>query len=135
MEKKRLQVAVGILVDPSGELLIQQRRAGTDCAGQWEFPGGKLEAGETAEQALTRELLEELNIVISEPAFLTCLEHNYDHAHVTLHTYLIHKWQGEPEGREGQAIVWGPPQILSEYDLLEAAYPLLECAIARIHGH
>lgn len=132
MGKKRLQVAVGILVRPSGDLLIQQRRAGTDCAGQWEFPGGKLEAGETAEQALARELQEELNIVIDEPIFMTCLEHDYEHAHVSLHTYMIHDWQGEAEGLEGQKIVWGQPEKLREYDLLEAAYPLLELAKAQL---
>jgi len=132
MGKKRLQVAVGILVRPGGELLIQQRRAGTDCAGQWEFPGGKLESAETAEQALARELQEELNIVIAEPTFLTCLEHDYEHAHVSLHTYMIFDWQGEPEGREGQVIVWGQPENIREYDLLKAAYSLLDLAIDRV---
>ena len=132
MGKKRLQVAVGILARPNGELLIQQRRAGTDCAGQWEFPGGKLEVAETPEQALARELQEELNIVIAEPTFLTCLEHDYEHAHVSLHTYMIHDWQGEAEGREGQVIVWGQPEQLAGYDLLEATYPLLELAKARL---
>ena len=127
MSVKRLQVAVGILVS-GPELLIQQRRAGTDCAGQWEFPGGKLEPGETAVQALRRELKEELNISIGAPDFLTCLEHDYDHAHVSLHTYIIREWTGKPEGLEGQAIVWDTPVRLEEYDLLEAAYPLLNLA-------
>lgn len=128
MAGKRLQVAVGILLRPGKELLIQQRRTGTDCAGQWEFPGGKLEPGETAEQALRRELQEELNIRIGELAFLTCLEHDYDHAQVSLHAYIIRDWAGEPKGIEGQAIVWGSPEKLIEYDLLEAAYPLLKRA-------
>jgi len=134
MSKKRLQVAVGILVRDDHSLLIQQRRAGTDCAGQWEFPGGKLESGETAEHALKRELQEELNITIKDAKFLTCLEHDYEHAHVSLHTYMICEWTGEPEGLEGQAIVWGPPDELIEYDLLEAAYPLLELASGNLQS-
>ena len=128
MPGKRLQVAVGILLRSEKELLIQQRRAGTDCAGQWEFPGGKLEGGETPEQALKRELQEELNITISKLTFLTRLKHDYDHAHVSLHTYIVREWVGEPEGLEGQEIVWGNPQQLKQYNLLEAAYPLLELA-------
>ena len=128
MPGKRIQVAVGILLRSEKQLLIQQRRMGTDCAGQWEFPGGKLEPGETPEQALRRELQEELNIVIGEATFLTSLEHDYDHAHVSLHTYIIREWTGEPEGLEGQEIAWGSPQQLIEYDLLEAAYPLLALA-------
>lgn len=129
MPDKRLQVAVGILQRSEKQLLIQQRRAGTDCAGQWEFPGGKLEPGETPEQALKRELQEELNITIGEPIFLTSLEYDYDHAHVSLHTYMIQEWAGEPEGLEGQAIIWGSPEELKQYDLLEAAYPLLKLVV------
>ncbi len=117
-----------MLILDDGQLLIQQRRSGTDCAGQWEFPGGKLEQGETAEQALVRELQEELNITISTPQFLICLEHNYEHADVSLHTYMIYDWLGEPEGLEEQKIVWDRPDVLRQYDLLEAAYPLLDHA-------
>lgn len=128
MPGKRLQVAVGILLRSEKELLIQQRRAGTDCAGQWEFPGGKLEPGETPEQALRRELQEELSIIIGEPVFLACLEHDYDHAHVSLHTYIVREWTGKVEGLEGQDIAWGSPKQLIKYDLLEAAYPMLRMA-------
>lgn len=123
----RLQVVVGILIKQS-KLLIQQRRAQTACAGQWEFPGGKLEAGETTAVALQRELLEELNIkvVTSQPL----LEHRQDYAHanVTLHTHLVENWSGEPEGFEGQAIRWVSYREALDYDLLDGAYPLLEAA-------
>ncbi len=126
--KARVEVAVGILSKATGELLVQQRRQGTDCAGQWEFPGGKLEADESPLGALARELREELSIEIDlascEP--LTVLEHDYSHAKVRLHTYRITRWSGEPQGTEGQTIVWADPSEILKLDLLEAAYPLLK---------
>ena len=125
-DKHRVQVAVGILVREDKALLIQQRRAGTACAGQWEFPGGKLEDGESPETALNRELREELGIELSETSFLSRVEHDYEHANVSLHTYLIYRWTGEPQGLEGQAISWDLPERLTTYDLLEAAHPMLE---------
>lgn len=129
---RRVQVAVGILVNADATLLIQQRRDGTDCAGQWEFPGGKLEGGESPEGALKRELVEELGIRITEMSFLSRLEHDYDHANVTLHTFMIHQWSGAPSGAEGQNIAWDSPENLLKYDLLEAAYPLLEQATLKL---
>ena len=125
-------MAVGILVNADRSLLVQQRREGTACAGQWEFPGGKLELGETPEQALKRELYEELGIEISSLEWLTRFDHDYEHARVSLHTYLIYKWSGEPMGVEGQKIVWNMPADLLDYDLLEAAFPLLEQATASL---
>lgn len=123
----RLQVAVGVLV--RGEtLLIQQRRRGTDCAGQWEFPGGKIEANETAAAALRRELKEELNIEGLSMQPLIVHEQNYAHANVSLHTYIVKTWQGEPQGFEGQAIAWVSYDEALQFDLLDGAYPLLEAA-------
>jgi 8-oxo-dGTP diphosphatase len=129
---RRVQVAVGILVKADQSLLIQQRRPGSDCAGLWEFPGGKLEAGELPEAALRRELREELDIEVIDADLLSTLEHDYAHACVSLHTYLVHQWSGEPKGAEGQEIAWGSPEKLIKYDLLEAAYPLLTQATARL---
>ena len=126
----RVQVAVGILVN-GNELLIQRRKAGTDCAYQWEFPGGKIELGETPEQALKRELKEELGISIQKPSPITRLDHDYVHAAVALHTYIVNGWQGQVVGREGQLIRWVTPEQAEHYDLLEAAYPLLN--IARVY--
>lgn len=127
-----MQVAVGILLKADQSLLIQQRPPGTDCAGLWEFPGGKLEPGESPETALKRELKEELGIDVIDFSLLSNLEHDYKHACVFLHTYMVHRWSGEPKGAEGQEIAWGSPEKLIKYDLLEAAYPLLTQAAARI---
>ena len=129
----RMRVAVGVLVRADQTLLIQQRRDGTDCAGFWEFPGGKLETGESPEMALHRELKEELGIEISELSFLCTLDHDYEHAYVSLHTYLVHQWSGEVQGVEGQNITWALPDDIRSYDLLEAAYPLLEQAVAMLN--
>lgn len=128
----RVQVAVGILVGENQTLLIQQRRAGTDCAGYWEFPGGKLEAGESPKEALRRELREELAITITEVEFLGKLCHDYAHARVLLHSFLVHRWSGEVSGAEGQMIAWDVPDKLIEYELLAAAYPLLKQAAERL---
>lgn len=128
----RVQVAVGILVDDEGMLLVQQRQAGTACAGQWEFPGGKLEAGESPQQALRRELQEELGIDNLSLEWLTRLDHEYEHAHVSLHTYVVEQWAGEVRGLEGQDIAWKPAADLRDVDLLEGAWPLLDSAIEKL---
>ncbi len=129
MKAKRLEVAVGVLVNHSGQLLVQQRREGTDCAGAWEFPGGKVETDETPQQALQRELKEELGIKLETMQVLTVLEHDYAHANVRLHTFICEQWSGKPLGIEGQTILWAEPTAIAELDLLEAAVPLLEMAV------
>ena len=123
----RLQVVVGILIK-EGKLLIQQRRSGTACAGQWEFPGGKIESGEAVTAALQRELLEELNIKVLSSQSLIQHRQNYAHANVTLHTDIVESWQGEAEGNEGQVIRWVSYEEALDHDLLAGAYPLLEAA-------
>ncbi len=128
----RVQVAVGILVNGNQKLLIQQRRTGTDCAGKWEFPGGKIESGETPATALKRELTEELAIDMGKARPLINLKHDYAHANVSLHSFIIYDWKGEAQGHEGQAIVWVTPDEAESYDLLEAAYPLLAQARLRL---
>jgi 8-oxo-dGTP diphosphatase len=105
-ERTPVDVAVGVLIDARGRFLLTSRPVGKVYAGHWEFPGGKVEAGETIEQALRRELHEELGITIgpAEPWQVELMD--YPHARVRLHFCKVHAWQGEFEMREGQAMAW-----------------------------
>jgi 8-oxo-dGTP diphosphatase len=99
-------VAVGILVRADEALLLTSRPAGKVYAGYWEFPGGKLEAGETVQQALRRELLEELGITIGTAHPWHVSEHDYPHALVRLHWCKVFEWSGDLQMREGQQFAW-----------------------------
>ena len=101
-----MDVAVGVLIDREGRFLLTSRPEGKVYAGYWEFPGGKLEAGETVEQALRRELYEELGIALgaAQPWKVELVD--YEHARVRLHFCKVFDWQGEFEMREGQAMAW-----------------------------
>jgi 8-oxo-dGTP diphosphatase len=105
-ERTPVDVAVGVLIDADGNFLLTSRPAGKVYAGYWEFPGGKLEAGESVEEALRRELHEELGITIG-PAHAWKIElMDYPHARVRLHFCKVYEWQGRFEMREGQAMAW-----------------------------
>ena len=119
------EVAVGVLVQPDGRYLLAQRPEGKPYAGYWEFPGGKLEAGESVEDALARELHEELGIAVTACHRWHTLEHDYPHAYVRLFFCKVTEWTGEPHGREGQAFVWQSLPASVE-PLLPAALPVLE---------
>ena len=101
-----MDVAVGVLIDAQGRFLLTSRPAGKVYAGHWEFPGGKVEPGESIEQALRRELHEELGITIvhAEPWQVELMD--YPHARVRLHFCKVHAWEGEFEMREQQAMAW-----------------------------
>jgi len=101
-----VDVAVGVLVDPQGRFLLTSRPEGKVYSGYWEFPGGKLEVGETVEQALRRELIEEIGVTIGavQPWRVELFE--YPHARVRLHFCKVHAWTGEFEMREGQRMAW-----------------------------
>ena len=101
-----VDVAVGVLIDADGRFLLTSRPAGKVYAGWWEFPGGKLEAGETVEAALRRELHEELGIVIGPALPWNVTRMDYAHARVRLHFCKVQAWQGEFEMREGQRMAW-----------------------------
>lgn len=101
-----INVAVGVLLQADGAALFAQRPEGKPYAGYWEFPGGKVEAGEDIFSALQREFVEELGMQIISGEPWVCVEHIYPHAHVRLHFYLCREWQGEPQGLEGQAFAW-----------------------------
>ncbi len=123
--RKHTEVAVGILIRPSdGALLLSTRPEGKPYAGYWEFPGGKIESGETVEQALRRELEEELGIVIGSADVWRVTEHDYPHALVRLHWCKVGEWRGEFEMREGQAMQW--QQLpLDVMPVLPGAVPVL----------
>ena len=105
-ERTPVDVAVGVLIDTAGRFLMTSRPEGKVYAGYWEFPGGKLEAGETVEAALRRELHEELGIVIGEvhPWHVELVD--YPHARVRLHFCKVYAWQGDFEMREAQTMSW-----------------------------
>jgi 8-oxo-dGTP diphosphatase len=104
--REPVDVAVGVLIDPQGDFLLTSRPEGKVYAGYWEFPGGKLEAGESVEQALRRELHEELGIEIGavQPWKVELID--YPHARVRLHFCKVFAWRGEFEMREQQAMAW-----------------------------
>lgn len=104
--RQPVDVAVGVLIDGQGRFLLTTRPPGKVYAGHWEFPGGKLEAGETVEAALRRELQEELGISIGMPQPWQEQVFDYPHALVRLHFCKVFDWQGDFEMREGQAMAW-----------------------------
>ena len=107
MEKSSsLNVVVGIVSRCGGEILINQRSYPEQFAGQWEFPGGKIEVNENEHQALRRELHEELGITILDSTPLMSLSHQYEHAYIRLFVRLVSGYEGIPQGKEGQKIEW-----------------------------
>jgi 8-oxo-dGTP diphosphatase len=121
-------VAAGILLDSQQRFLMGQRPVGKPYAGYWEFPGGKVEAGETLFQALQRELQEELGITIHSSVDLMMIEHDYPHAYVRIHVSVIRDWTGEPTGCENQALSWQDlnRDQLTVDPLLPAALPMIQ---------
>ena len=123
--RKHTEVAVGILLREDGAMLLSTRPPGKPYAGYWEFPGGKLEAGETVEQALRRELEEELGITIASASVWKVTEHDYHHDLLRLHSCKARQWSGQFEMREGQAMAWQTFPLTVE-PVLPGAYPGLE---------
>jgi 8-oxo-dGTP diphosphatase len=121
-----IRVVAAALHDDSGRVLIAQRPSGKHMAGRWEFPGGKVDAGETEEQALARELKEELGVEVCASHPLMRLTHDYDDRKVELSMWIVDRFLGEPEGRDGQRLKWVPPERLLEEDILEADRPFIE---------
>jgi 8-oxo-dGTP diphosphatase len=119
-----VDVAVGILMKPNGEVLLACRPEGKPYAGYWEFPGGKVESGEKIFDALRREFLEEIAVDIQSAEPWCGVEHVYPHAHVRLHFYISRDWLGEPRALEGQQLAWQGAVALTP--LLPATIPLIE---------
>lgn len=117
-------VAAGILCDASGRILIAERLGGP-FHGLWEFPGGKIVTGETAPEALSRELAEELGIEVTVYSSFMNLRHEYDDRIVTIEFFLVSEWNCEPVGREGQELRWVPTELLDADELLPADMPVV----------
>jgi mutator protein MutT len=127
-EFAELQVAVGVLQNPAGQVLISQRPASGSQPGAWEFPGGKLTANETPLQALQRELNEELAIQVRYIRYLADVQHEYSELKLAVHLYCwkVLLWDGTAEAAENQALQWVEPGQLSRCGLLEADQPLID---------
>ncbi|KAA3501663.1 MULTISPECIES: 8-oxo-dGTP diphosphatase MutT [Rhizobium/Agrobacterium group] len=125
--KKILLVAACALLDQDGRILLAQRPEGKSLAGLWEFPGGKVEHGETPEETLVRELDEELGIKtkVACLAPLTFASHTYETFHLLMPLYVCRRYEGIPHGREGQAIKWVKPMALRDYPMPPADEPLI----------
>ena len=121
-----LVVAVA-MIDPDGRVLLARRPEGKSMAGLWEFPGGKVEAGETPEAALDRELREELGVEICVPCLapLSFASHAYDDFHLFMPLYILRKWDGIARPREGQELAWVRPARLRDYPMPPADAPLV----------
>ena len=116
-----VDVAVGVVLRDDGAVLIGQRPAGKPYAGWWEFPGGKLEAGESVADALARELHEELGLEVVDSTPWVVRGHAYPHATVRLWFRRVRRWRGEPRPREGQALAWRPARAIDVAPLLPAS--------------
>jgi 8-oxo-dGTP diphosphatase len=121
-----LVVAVA-LIDADGRLLLAERPQGRSMAGLWEFPGGKVNPGETPEAALIRELDEELGINTWKSCLapLTFASHAYDDFHLLMPLFACRRWDGTPTGREGQRLAWVRPAALRDYPMPPADLPLI----------
>jgi 8-oxo-dGTP diphosphatase len=122
-----LLVAACALVDAEKRVLIAQRPAGKPMAGLWEFPGGKVEEGETPEDTVIRELYEELGITVTEPCLapLTFSSHNYLEFHILLPLFVCRRWEGTPAAREAQQIKWVRANRLRDFPMPAADEPLI----------
>ena len=121
-----LKVAAGILINGEGDVLIAQRVKNDGYQGQWEFPGGKLEAGESAQQALHRELEEEIGISVTEAKPFCTLEHRYPDRQVKLFVFLVSDFAGQPRAREGQGLRWVKAAELREIQFLKGNEAIVE---------
>ena len=124
---KIVLVVACALVDADGRVLLAKRPEGKSMAGLWEFPGGKVEAGERPEQSLIRELREELGIEVNEPCLapLTFASHGYDDFHLLMPLYICRRWNGRVSGKEGQELAWVRPVRLRDYPMPDADIPLI----------
>lgn len=124
--RKHFDVAAGILRDAGGRVLIAERLGGGPFHGMWEFPGGKIAAGEPAGDALHRELHEELGIRVNRSSSFMQLYHEYPDRTVCIEFFLVNEWHDAPRGLEGQRLEWVAPADLDPEKLLPADLPVIE---------
>lgn len=124
-DRPEVQVAVGVLIRPDGSFLLTSRPEGKVYAGYWEFPGGKLEAGESVEQALRRELIEEIGVIIGQTHPWKVDVVDYPHALVRLHFCKVFEWTGQMHMHEGQSFAWETLPVQSS-PVLPGTVPVLE---------
>lgn len=124
---KLVLVAACALIDTDGRVLLAQRPEGKSMAGLWEFPGGKVEPGETPENTLIRELHEELGLTVNEACLapLTFASHGYEDFHLLMPLFVCRRWEGMPLAREGQTLKWVRPVRLRDYPMPAADEPLI----------
>ena len=120
-----VSVAVGILQDTQGRVLVSRRAAAAHQGGLWEFPGGKVEPSETIEAALAREFKEELGVEVLASEDLMVVEHDYGDKQVCLKVRRVTQWRGEARGLEGQPLAWQKPELLVDWSFPEANTPIL----------
>lgn len=124
-----IRVAVGVVINTSGEVLIARRQSGQHLAGKWEFPGGKIERMETSEQALVRELAEEVALRIGKSEPCLVIQYAYPEKTVELDVRIVREYKGLARGCEGQTLAWVPLKELDQYDFPDANKPI----IAKLH--
>ncbi|HVY12541.1 MAG TPA: 8-oxo-dGTP diphosphatase MutT [Alphaproteobacteria bacterium] len=131
---KLLLVVAAALVDSDGRILLAQRPDDQALAGLWEFPGGKMQPGETPEEALVRELKEELGIETSPACLwpLTFASHAYEKFHLLMPLYACRNWKGQPQPLEHKALRWVKPQELKDYPMPPADVPLIPVLLERL---
>jgi 8-oxo-dGTP diphosphatase len=132
---KTVLVSAVALMDADGRVLLTQRPEGKSMAGLWEFPGGKIEAGETPEAALAREMREELAVEICErcAAPLTFVSHAYEDFHLLMLLYVCRKWEGIPTPQEGQNTIWKFPRDMAALPMPPADVPLVAALMDSVH--
>ncbi len=127
---KRLHIVAGIILNPDkNEVFVTKRHQDADQGGLWEFPGGKVEPNEQAEEGLTRELYEEVGIKVTELSHFEYLIYDYPHKSLKFDFFIIHRFLNQPFGKEGQQGKWVSIHKLAELDFPEANVPILEKVI------
>ena len=135
--KKIVTVVAAALIDPDGRVLLAQRPEGKAMAGLWEFPGGKLEPGETPEAALIREMREELGIELCAHCFapLTFVSHEYEAFHLVMLLYIARRWEGIPTATEHAQLIWKYPRDMRALPMPPADLPLIAALAASVNKY